>query len=258
MLALALLAATAAPPGEVLTYVRSDSDGAMAERIVIYDRAPGEVWVHKSRSPCTNAAFVKARLDRASGQALELIGGRLTRELGQEAFAWLLRDAGGELNARLGSPSAEPVFSVPVGARWVLFDFDFSDMIAHPPAEIAARRGPVVRLPAAADGGGRAQLPQSRAARLALCGFGRPERRPLPSLCRKRPGARRWRGAAVVRRGRAAARCNDADPQPCRASRFPSPARRPSEWRNGMDGAAGGALGGLSSALTRLDKPAVG
>ena len=140
MLALALLAATAAPPGEVLTYVRSDSDGAMAERIVIYDRAPGEVWVHKSRSPCTNAAFVKARLDRASGQALELIGGRLTREMGQEAFAWLSRDAGGELNARLGSPSAEPVFSVPVGARWVLFDFDFSDMIAHPPAEIAARR----------------------------------------------------------------------------------------------------------------------
>lgn len=117
MLALALLAATAAPPGEVLTYVRSDSDGAMAERIVIYDRAPGEVWVHKSRSPCTNAAFVKARLDWASGQAIELIGGRLTRELGQEAFAWLSRDAGGELNARLGSPSAEPVFSVPVGAR---------------------------------------------------------------------------------------------------------------------------------------------
>ena len=35
MLALALLAATAAPPGEVLTYVRSDSDGAMADSVRI-------------------------------------------------------------------------------------------------------------------------------------------------------------------------------------------------------------------------------
>jgi hypothetical protein len=140
MFALALLAASAAPSGEVLTYIRSDTDGAMAERIVIYDRAPGEVWVHKSRSPCTNAAFVKGRLDPASGQALALVGGRLTRSLEQEAFAWLAREPDGIIRARLGSPHAPPAFALPVGKRWVLYDFDFGDVVAHPPAEIGARR----------------------------------------------------------------------------------------------------------------------
>lgn len=139
MFVLALLAVSAAAPGEVLTYIRSDSDGAMAERIVIYDRAPGEVWVHKARSPCTNAAFVKGRLDPESGQALALTGGRLTRALEQEPFAWLARESDGVIRARLGSPDAAPVFEVPVAQRWVLYDFDFSDLVAQPPTEITNR-----------------------------------------------------------------------------------------------------------------------
>ncbi|MEZ5680861.1 MAG: hypothetical protein R3E14_06140 [Erythrobacter sp.] len=141
MFTLALLLAAASPvAGEVLTYIRSDTDGAEAETVVIYDHAPGEVWVHKSRTQCTNAAFVVGHLDPATGQALRLVGGRLTRELDQEPFAWLAREGDGVIRARLGNENAPPIFEVAVGDRWVLYDFDFSDIIAHPPKEIAAQR----------------------------------------------------------------------------------------------------------------------
>lgn len=147
MFSLALLAGAAAaaaaftpPDGEVLSYIRTNTDGTFAEDVVVYDRAPDEVWVHKSREACTNAAFVTGRLDPATGQARELVGGRLTRELTQAPFFWMTYDGDGQLRARLGSPTAEPIFTLPAHRRWVLYDFDFSDIIAHPPAEIAARR----------------------------------------------------------------------------------------------------------------------
>lgn len=147
MFALALLAAATPLSGEVLTYQRTDTDGSKAERVVVYDHAPGEVWVHKSRDRCTNAAFVIGHLDPDTGQALELVGGRLRRDLTQEPFAWLTYEKDGNIRARLGSPDAEPLFTVPAGPRWVLYDFDFSELIAHPPAEIAAAKDFAFDLP---------------------------------------------------------------------------------------------------------------
>ena len=137
MFALAFLAAIVPLAGEVLVYQRTNTDGSEAERVVVHDRAPGEVWVHKSREPCTDAAFVIGRADPDTGQALKLVGGRLRRDLGQDPTAWLTYEDGVIL-ARIGSPEATPAFTLPAARRWVLYDFDFSDLIAHPPAEIAA------------------------------------------------------------------------------------------------------------------------
>lgn len=150
-----MLSAVSPIAGEVLTYMRSGTDGAEAETIVVYDHRPGEVWVHKSRTPCTNAAYVVGYLDPGTGQAIRLIGGRLTRELDQEAFAWLARDADGVLNARLGSEDAAPVFDLAVADRWVLYDFDFSDIIAHPPAEIVGHSDLAFDLPLLLVDGGQ-------------------------------------------------------------------------------------------------------
>lgn len=142
-----LLAEAAALTAPVRHYVRTNSDGSEAERVVVYAPEPGRVDVFKGRDRCTDAAYVTGRLDPLTGQAEELVGGRLTRELTQRPVAWLSRDADGRLAARLGSADAEPVFSVAVGERWVLYDFDFSDLIAHPPAEILRRESFGFELP---------------------------------------------------------------------------------------------------------------
>lgn len=133
----ALLLFSAATP--VLHYQRTNIDGSEPETVVVHARAPGEVEVFKAKSRCTNAAYVTARVSPANGQVSALVGGRLGRDLGQQPFAYLEREADGHLRARLGSRTAPPVFDIEVGERWVLYDFDFADLIAHPPAEI--RRG---------------------------------------------------------------------------------------------------------------------
>jgi hypothetical protein len=140
-----LAASVAAAP--VLHYLRTNSDGSEPEAVVVFAPAPGEVQVFKSKSRCTNAAYVTGELDPRTGQALRLVGGRLGRDLTQEPFAWLARDDDGVLRARLGSPDGAPAFEVPVGERWVQFDFDFSDLIAHPPAEILQREDFAVDMP---------------------------------------------------------------------------------------------------------------
>jgi hypothetical protein len=145
--AIVLLAEAAALGAPVRHYLRTNSDGSEAERVVVYAPAPGRVEVFKGRSRCSDAAYVTGRLDPVTGQAEELVGGRLTRELTQRPVAWLSRGADGRLAARLGSADAEPVFSVAVGERWVLYDFDFSDLIAHPPAEILRRESFAFELP---------------------------------------------------------------------------------------------------------------
>ncbi len=127
----------AEPPEPVLHYVRSNSDGSEPERIVVHAASPTAIEVFKAKSRCTNAAYVTAELD-ASGQARRLVGGNVTRELTQQRFAWL-NDENGQLVARLGAPDAPPQFTVPVASRWVMYDFDFADLIAARPAEI--RRG---------------------------------------------------------------------------------------------------------------------
>ncbi|UIP07223.1 hypothetical protein LY632_02145 [Erythrobacter sp. SDW2] len=137
MLAILLSTAAASVPGPVLHYLRTNSDGSEAERVVVYAEGPGSVRVFKGRAPCTNAAYVTARLDPVTGQALELVGGRLSRDLAQQPFAFLSQ-TGGQLVARLGGPEVAPAFSITVEQPWFLYDFDFSDWIAHPPEAIRA------------------------------------------------------------------------------------------------------------------------
>lgn len=135
-MSLSLLAATAiAVQAPVLHYLRTNSDGTEAERVIVYAGGPDDVRVFKGRDRCTNAAFVTAKLDPRTGQALSLTGGRLTRELTQQPFAYLTNPEG-NLVARLGSRDAAPVFDIAVGRSWFLYDFDFSNWIAHPPAAI--------------------------------------------------------------------------------------------------------------------------
>ena len=146
-MSLAVILAASAASAPVLHYLRTNSDGSEAEAVVVFAPAPGAVHVFKSRSRCTNAAYVTGELDPESGQALALVGGRLGRDLAQQPFAWLARDADGVLRARLGAPDAPPAFEVPVGPRWVQYDFDFSDLIAHPPAEVLRRESFAFDLP---------------------------------------------------------------------------------------------------------------
>lgn len=135
--ALFLAASAAAAP--VRHYLRTNSDGSEAEAVLIYAPAADSVHVFKSRDRCTNAAYVTGELDPETGQALTLVGGRLGRDLSQQPFAWLTREPDGVLRARLNSRDGAAAFEVPVGERWVQYDFDFSDLIAHPPAEVLRR-----------------------------------------------------------------------------------------------------------------------
>lgn len=136
MIALLLFAAAAQP---VLVYERTNSDGSEPEKVVVFARGADKVDVFKSKQRCTNAAYVTARLDPASGQAIELVGGRLGRDLTQQSFAWLTRSDEGVLEARIGARDALPSLTAPVGPRWVIYDFDFSDLIGRPPD--ALRKG---------------------------------------------------------------------------------------------------------------------
>ena len=140
VMSLLLLAeAASAAGGPVRHYVRTNSDGSAAERVVVYAPDPGRVAVFKGRNRCADAAFVTGMLDPESGQAIALVGGRLTRQLGQNPMAWLSRNAAGDLALRLDRDEAGAHLTAPAAERWVLYDFDFSDMIAHPPAEILRR-----------------------------------------------------------------------------------------------------------------------
>lgn len=146
--ALLLLAELAAATGgPVRHYVRANSDGSEAERVVVYAPSAGEVAVFKGRAPCTNAASVTGRLDPATGQVRELVGGRLTRDLTQETFGRLAPDGAGSLALRIDMGGEAVAMAVPVGPRWVLYDFDFSDLIARPPPKILARQDLRFELP---------------------------------------------------------------------------------------------------------------
>lgn len=134
-----LLLAVAAASSPVLHYVRSNSDGSEREDVVVFTEEPGKVHVFKGRERCTRAAYVTARLDPVTGQARELTGGRLGRDLEQQPFAYFSNPPG-RVQARLGSPDTDPVFDIAAGSDWFLYDFDFADWIANPPAAIREGR----------------------------------------------------------------------------------------------------------------------
>lgn len=148
---LSLLLALAAPAADlrpVHHYRRTNGDGSEAEDIYVFVEAPGRVAVMKEKSPCTNAAYVTATIDPASGQATALVGGRLTRESTQLPFAWLTTTADGtRVQARIGSREAAPTHELAVTPPWRVYDFDFADMAAYPPKEIGSRADFAFDLP---------------------------------------------------------------------------------------------------------------
>jgi hypothetical protein len=149
LLAFAAALGAGAPPADnrpVWHYVRSNSDGSEAEDIVIFRRSDSEIDVIKMRARCTDAALVTAEIDPVTGVATRLVGGRLQRDGGQRAIAWL-EGSGGRLIARIGAPDAPPMFDIAIGQPWHLYDFDFSDLIARPPAAIADRADFSFELP---------------------------------------------------------------------------------------------------------------
>ena len=77
------------PAGDILHYVRSNTDGTMAESISVYQVSATEVEVFKRVQPCTPAALVTGRFDLSSDEAVALVGGRLAKDATQAPIAWL-------------------------------------------------------------------------------------------------------------------------------------------------------------------------
>lgn len=133
------------PAGDILHYVRSNTDGTMPESISVYQVSPTEVEVFKRVQPCTPAALVTARFDPASDEAVSLIGGRLSRDGRQAAFAWLNHDPdAGTIDVNFEGPDGVPVEmkQLPGSGPWRLYDFDFADFnaLARPPIAGETRR----------------------------------------------------------------------------------------------------------------------
>mgnify|MGYP001217056776 FL=1 len=122
---------SSSPVGRLYHYVRSNQDGSLPEQIYQYRASAARLEVGKMVSDCTNAAFVTADLDLARGQPRELVGGRLGRDLNQEAFAWLTYDAASrELHARIPQAGIDTRVSVD-GEPWIIYDFDLSELNAR-------------------------------------------------------------------------------------------------------------------------------
>ena len=123
-------AAAPDPVGRIQHYTRSNSDGSEAEHVSIYRASPTAVAVYKMRERCTNAALVTAELDPARNRVAALVGGRLTRDGTQQAFAWLAHDAeSNTLTVSLEGPGGAPLETTALSgaAPWRLYDFDFAD-----------------------------------------------------------------------------------------------------------------------------------
>lgn len=138
-----LASACATPPlpsdvGRLYHYVRSNDDGTLPEDIFVHRESATRVAVHKAVSRCTNSAYVTAELDASSGEARSLVGGRLARDLSQDAFATLSFDASTRTITVKGAGLDE---SLTVGtAPWRLFDFDLADVGALDRERALARR----------------------------------------------------------------------------------------------------------------------
>ena len=115
--------------GRTWHYTRSNDDGGRPESVHVHVPAQGDVAVMKAVERCTRAALVTARIDPASGQASELVGGQLGRDGRQQAFAWFKEDDTGQITARAALPEGELKLATPVGTRpWHLYDFDFASL----------------------------------------------------------------------------------------------------------------------------------
>lgn len=140
-LALALAACSSAPAaqpsaeipdpiGGTRFYVRSNQDGTRPERIIVHRESATLLAVSKQVNPCTNAAYVTAEFDLSRGEARALTGGRLTRELTQEAFAHVVADLN-DRTLQIDVPPANVHERLTgIGAPWRIYDFDLADISA--------------------------------------------------------------------------------------------------------------------------------
>lgn len=123
--------------GVTLSYIRSNQDGTLPERIVMHVVSPTEVHVAKMVSPCTDAAYVTGVFDAATQEASRLVGGRLTRDSAQNPQAWVtLAPDTRKLEVRLGSPDGAPaeIHDAPP-APWRIYDFDLAEFALFGPVE---------------------------------------------------------------------------------------------------------------------------
>lgn len=131
--ALALAACASAPEtpavGRFYHYVRSNQDGSEPEQIYQYRASATRLEVGKEKSRCTNAAYVTAEFDPARGHAVAFTGGRLGRDLTQDAFAEMTYD-GGVLHASIPAMNLDERVEVE-GEPFILYDFDLTDLNAR-------------------------------------------------------------------------------------------------------------------------------
>lgn len=180
------------PAGDILHYIRSNTDGSMPESISVYQVSETDVAVFKRVAPCTPAALVTGRFDLASGEAVSLVGGRLAHDGTQAAFAWLKHDPSTDMIAvNFEGSDGAPVETgqLPGTGPWRLYDFDFADFnaLARPPVAGETRRYDLAMIWPAGEPGkdqvripgpltatwqGRVRAAEDAAARYVLSGAG--------------------------------------------------------------------------------------
>jgi hypothetical protein len=128
-------------------FTRSNDDGSLPESVIVHLSAPGDIAVMKALARCTRAALVTAKIDPATGQVSELVGGTLGRDGQQQAFAWLRMEQG-ELTARAKLPDGELDLATPISTRpWHLYDFDLASLNVWLAMRADRRAGFIIGLP---------------------------------------------------------------------------------------------------------------
>lgn len=123
------------PDGATLSYTRSNQDGTKPERVLVHIVSGTELHVAKMVERCTDAAYVTAKFDTDTGEASQLVGGRLKRDGTQEPQAWLDFDkATRKITVRLGDPKSKPsqTLAAPPGP-WRMYDFDLAEFALFGP-----------------------------------------------------------------------------------------------------------------------------
>lgn len=125
------------PTGATLSYIRSNQDGTLPERILVHIISPTEIHVAKMVAPCTDAAYVTAVFDPATREATRLVGGRLNRDGAQDPQAFIdLTPNPRTLDVRVADPAAAPSETYPAPpAPWRIYDFDLAEFALFGPRE---------------------------------------------------------------------------------------------------------------------------
>lgn len=119
-----LVACHASPRGQLYHYTRSNHDGSLPERVVVFRKSATEILVYKAVVRCKTAAYVTAELDPETGDARRLVAGKVARDGTQAAFGEIRREGGslvlhaGELQDRVDD----------IVRPWHLYDFDLATL----------------------------------------------------------------------------------------------------------------------------------